>query len=162
MRMWSGVGLLAAMAAGLLWWILAQPGKDQGMGLAMAYGNVKDDGSIEVVTAIDMPMTIRDGPRLDERGNQMWPEWVTDHFSLRDASDTPVELTRIGHSPLVDERYVGGAPDFYLQAMLRIGAKYTFDYRPKLSGAKVYRLVFTAPAEKQRVARPTFELVSGK
>ena len=150
----GGLGLIA------FFWMSSVMTGDQGIGITLAYGNIQGD-LIEVNAAVDMGITRREGPRIDPNRSEqeLWEEWLTEHFDLRDDSGARVELKRVGQSLLMDVMKMPGAPDFFLTAKLRTRVQYSFDYIPRRAESARYRYTFVAPAEKTGMKRRTFELV---
>ncbi len=148
--------VVGVAACGVIVWLTQWGMSDPGIGVALAFGN-PDEGTIEMHVAIDMGMPRRERPRANIKGTLLWDEWVADHFDLRDGNGQPVEITRIGYSMLIPEQKVGGAPEFYLKAVLQGGVSYTFDYIARKADAHLYRRTFVAPADTQQMKRWNFE-----
>ncbi len=68
-------------------------------------------------------------------------------------------LSRVGQSLLINATDVGGSPEFYLKAMLKPGAKYSFTYLRRGDADTKYRYDFTAPSAKTRMQRVNFKRV---
>ncbi len=152
--------ILVILGAGIWGYIMRESMRDQGCWVACAYGN-DEDSNIEMHVMIEMGMVVRDRPRLDDKGEPLWNEWISDHFDLRDASDEAVPFTRIGWSSLIDDEKSFAVPEFYAKYTLQKGSKYTFDFVPSVRVEKQrhYRYCFTAPGEPKKMHREVFEFV---
>lgn len=147
------MGIIACVGG---WFVMGKMNADQGYTFANAFGN-KDGETIEMHLAI--PIAMPEGPKLDERGNPLWDEWVADHFNLTSDSGDKLEIERLAHSLIIPEHKIGGSPEFYLKPKLHVGTKYTFDFIPYSTGKKKYRMEFTAPAAQTELKRDNFNLV---
>jgi hypothetical protein len=125
----------------------------------MAMGNPQDK-TIDVVMSVELGMTVREPPKLDDRNEPKWDEWVGDHFNLRGPDGKVQPFTREAHTMLVDERKAKHLPEFYIQYVLQKGEGYTLDYVPSPGKKGRYRHTFTAPGEAQEPQRVLFTAVT--
>lgn len=153
-----GLVVFFAICGGIWFWGAREISKDPGIPVFLAFGKAKD-GTMDLIWVVDMAMPRREGPKIDAKGNQLWDLWVPDHFKVYDESGTHLELERAGGSQLFNETKIPGAPEFYLRAKVQAGKKYTFDYVPQVTEAKIYRHTFVAPGEQQTMERTMFALV---
>jgi hypothetical protein len=127
--------------------------------LAMAFGEPTND-RIQMDVAVSIGMARRDPPQPDPtKGPINWDQWVTEHFSLRDASGAELSFTRGSMSRLMTDQEVGGSPEFFLSCKLVPNKQYTFIYRPYLTYVETFRYEFTAPAAEVPMERARFRLV---
>ena len=113
--------------------------------LPIAYGTANTAG-VEMQFAVSMFLPKKDPPRL-EHGVVLWDEWMNEHFQLRDSTGTAVKLQKLGFSTMLTDRQTGGAPEFWVKAILKPGATYEFDFIPILPGPK-YRHSLSVPIAK--------------
>lgn len=113
--------------------------------LPIAYGAPNSAG-VEMQFAVSMFLPKNDPPRL-EHGVILWNEWMNEHFQLRDSSGAAAQLQRLGFSTMLTDRQTGGAPEFWVKAILKPGGTYEFDFTPILPGPK-YRHTLTVPTTK--------------
>ena len=100
-----------------------------------------------------MMMPRKESPKLGP-GGLKWDEWVSDHFTLADASGNRVPLRRSNFSRLIGEP-TAGTPEFFLIGVVKPGTRYTLDYLPVRSEFTFYRYAFTAPSAAVAAARFT-------
>lgn len=154
--------ILGLVAFGAIYWLTMKASEDPGYSFALAFGLPDDQGNIEMHVII-YGRTVRiDPPRLDPKtGVELWSEWVTKHFDLRDDKGANVAFMRHGGSAVITGKDVGaGTPDFYLIAKVKKGANYVFDYLPTPVDGERFRYNFTAPTDPQPVKRPLFPPVT--
>ncbi len=103
-----------------------------------------------------MGMTLRERPKLTEKGDPHWVEWVEEHWKIMDESGESLPIQRMGHSMLITDDEAKSVPEFYIKARLVCGKPYTIEYKPKRAEERCYRYIVTAPAEQQKVTRTQF------
>ena len=146
-------GLVLVVGVVGVWLLHAELSADPGALIGLAFGNVQDD-MIEMHVVVGMG---HEPPRLDDRtGAPLWDEWFDEHYDLRADTGEKVSLRRMGFSSLITQ-YEARNPEFFLQAKLRAGVSYTFDYMPFRYEARRYRYSFTAPGAGTPFERRHFE-----
>jgi len=154
--------ILGVCLFGGIWWLTMQASQDPGHNLGLAFGKVEGD-TIEMHMVI-FGRTVRlDPPRVDLRTNQeLWSEWVQNHFELKDSKGERVKLKRQMDSIVIQAKDItAGTPEFYLIGQLKKGERYDFDYIATLADGLHYRYSFTAPDEDVKLSRPMFKLPEG-
>ncbi|MGD8450533.1 MAG: hypothetical protein PVJ57_01835 [Phycisphaerae bacterium] len=159
------IGLVIVAACGLgAWYVYSQTKSDPGFAIGLAMGN-PESGDIELHVVVAMAMTMQDkltSVTLADGtvSRQTWPEWIAEHFVLRDDSGQKIELRKEGWSNLIKERQALN-PEFYLVGKLKSDVRYTFDYIPSRDSSVRHRYAFVAPAEAQPFERVYFETIKG-
>jgi hypothetical protein len=123
---------------------------DTGLYVLVASGDAPDD-KIELNISVDLPFVFKEPPKLDTQGNQLWDEWIAQHYDMRDEAGKIIPGFRIAHSQYVDERKIKNLPEFYLKYVLEKDRKYTLTNHPFLAKKTKYAYTFTAvakPAER--------------
>jgi len=133
-------------------------GEDPAIYMQTAFGNVTDN-EIEMHTVVGVVIANKDRLRQGELKAMSWPEWISEHFVLQDASGEVLELQRTNNSKLIKQHEVVGTQEFFLVTKLEIGQDYTFDYIPEIGAAKCYRREFTAPSSPEKVRQYLFSMV---
>ncbi len=133
-----------------------QTSKDQGHQLAMAFSDVSAE-IMQVQCGVGTSLTMFDPPKTNSRGVPLWPEWIDDHFTVRDADGKKLLFRRMGTSRLFLDDRAAGSPEFVLHVDLKKGETYTFDYLEVRGEDKLYRYVLTIPNEPEKVRRHLFE-----
>jgi hypothetical protein len=153
--------ILVVLGAGIWWFIMHETMKDPGDWVGLAFGN-PTESAIEMHLPVELMTVTKDYPRVNERGDPLWEEWISQHYNLQDASGESVAFSRIGWSPLISEDKTKVVPEFYVKCTLQKGAKYTFDVIPhgRTQQKFRYRHVFTAPSEPQDMQRVLFDPVT--
>ncbi len=111
-------------------------------------------GNNELHVCITGEMTNLDPPRLSNMIPQ-WPEWVHDHFELRDSAGQRIELSRAGTSAVISAADAK-LPAFFITASLKAGTQYTLDYLPVRTEKQRYRLTVTAAPDGHQFERTYF------
>jgi hypothetical protein len=156
------LGAVFFVVAGVgIFWLTSVATSDPGTWVAFAFGD-PFEGKTEIHVPVDMGMIMKERPRVDERGDPMYEEWVLEHFSLRDEAGDEKPFTRIGHSLVISDDEARSNPEFYIKSTLKVGTTYTLEYRPKREGKARYRHTFTVPTEKAPMVRLLFEPVEDK
>jgi hypothetical protein len=153
--------ILMVLGAGVWWFFMHETMKDPGNWVGLAFGN-PEESSIEMHLPVELMTVTRDRPRVNDRGDPLWDEWISQHFDLRDASGESVPFAQAGWSPLISEAKNKVVAEFYVKCTLQKGAKYTIDFIPRArtQPKNRYRYVFTAPSEPQDMKRMLFEPVT--
>jgi hypothetical protein len=152
--------ILVACTVGY-YWLHHYWSQDQGHLIGVALGNPRD-GKVELHVVVSRGMVRAQAPPVAGRGGAiLWDQWTRDHFDLRDSAGKAVEMTRMGHSTLISDQKACN-PEFFLQAWLRAGERYTLDYVPVSTDPQRYRHPFTVPPEGRPFERAHFALVQAK
>jgi len=152
-----GGGLLAALAFVIWYAIGSKMSEDAGEAVPIAFAAPSKD-VVMVEIAVSMFSYKNDGPRQINGRFQTKDEWVKDHFELKDASGNAVPLRRAEFAKALPSN-VAGTPEFYLQADLKPGGSYAFDFIPYVDAGQRYRHQFTAPTDKFEADRVLFKPV---
>ena len=157
----KGVGIVLVLLLGAGgWFVVNNITTKDSFQVAMAFG-IPDDGAIEMNAIVSLAMEGLDPPRVDPKTMKvLWQEWADQHFDLRDAAGTSVDVFfRKGtERSIIPSGKILGAPQGHLFAKLQQGTDYTFDYVPKKNEDATYQLNFTAPTDDTPVERLVFDL----
>lgn len=158
MKAFLWVVVIGAVVVGGFFYLSDRMVSDQGRQIAFAYGFPRE-GAIEMHVAVYRPMTTQDPPRVDlKSGHWYWDEWLDEHLVVTDKqTGQQVSLKKMNNSSLIQERDIGGTPEFYAVGELKQNAAYTFDFIPIAADPLRYRHEFTAPAEEQKARRANFK-----
>lgn len=157
MKALVGAALLGILAFVIYWSTMAAGDSEKIFPIQIAYGNAKED-EIEMHTNVGVAMVAMD--RGDEFGKiKNLDEWVADHFKLTDSAGKAVRMDRQNNSKLIKPHQVIGTEEFFLSSRLKPGEAYTYEYKPRSKGTKVYQHKFTAPSQNGQPATYNFELV---
>lgn len=156
MRGIVGLFVVGLLAAGVTIYFSKKMSEDPGQLTAIAFGE-PHAGEMEFHVAVDLGTVQSEGPKLMPNGVPLWDQWLEEKFDLRDESGTRVPFTRISQSALMKDIKVGGAPEFYLRAMVKPGVKYTFIYTKRIDEGLKYRHEFSAPTARTDMQRVNFE-----
>ena len=147
------VAVVAVVIFGIgAWWLMSETMSDQGVWIAFAFGEPQD-GKMEMQVVVDMGMTMKAPPKTNMRGDILWDEWVTEHFTLEDSSGADLSCKRLAHSLLITNKQAKSNPECFLCYMLVPGDDYTLEYKPFRDESNLYRHGFTAPAGAEEMAR---------
>lgn len=136
--------LFVVVAVGIGWFLMQKVTSEDTFQVKTAFG-IPNEGTIELNVVATMGMTAKEAPRVDEKLQPKWDEWVQEHFFLTDAAGNSVPIGMRFSSDVIKPAQVMGTPEGYLVAKLKQGTAYQFDYKPKRAEAKRYRYSFTAP-----------------
>ncbi len=142
-------------------WLDHEWHKDHGVVIGMAAGNPQE-GELELHIVVSMGMVTADIVPAGGRGGALlWDQWISDHFSLRDAAGKNVTFAREGHSTLISDQKAFN-PEFFLRARVKAGQTYTLDYTPVAGEPRRCRNTFTVPPEGLPFQRAQFDPVKRK
>ncbi|TWT40931.1 hypothetical protein RAS1_36190 [Phycisphaerae bacterium RAS1] len=136
------------MFAAVLWFMTKdmKPASERDVMIGAGFGGVSN-GVIVMHLAIPAAMFNADPPKMTESGAQQWDDWIKAKFELRDNAGKPLAWRRRGASDIVDGVH-GSLAEWYLEAQLKPGEKYQFDFVSNIATGRRYRDVFTPPSDK--------------
>ncbi len=111
--------------------------------VAVALGT-PPSGQFEFHVGIDMGMPRMEGPKLSNKGDPLWDDWVKDHFKLLDSKRKELKLSRANNSRLMPSNKIAGTFEFFLTAPVQQGEEYELTYHPRLDEKLKYRYKFKA------------------
>jgi len=147
--------LLGGLGAGVLYTIKVM-NEDPGYMVGYAFGGASD-ATIDMHIVVTLAAPMKDAPPLGADMEPDWPQWITDHYDVRDASGNAVSFRRNISSTAIRESDIkGGLPDSYLIGELQQGTTYTFKYTPIVGEPETYIYEFVAPSANEKFSRKTF------
>jgi hypothetical protein len=130
--------------------------EDPGHMVGMAFGNASET-AVDIHIAVPISMPKVDPPPLNADFKPDWPQWIIDHYDVRDAAGNAVVFRRNINSTLITDNEIRFPPDCYLVGQMTPGTTYTFELTPKLSEPEKYKFEMVAPSEKVKFSRKTFK-----
>jgi len=130
--------------------------EDRGIPVGIAFGRA-DGTTIELHIVVPLSMPMIDSPPLNASFKPDWPQWIIDHYDVRDAAGNPVTFRRSINSTVIKEHEVRFLPDSYLSGQLTQGTTYTIELIPMLNEPEKYKYEFTAPSANETYSRKNFE-----
>ena len=131
--------------------------EDTGRLVGFAFGGASGS-TIDMHIVVPLAAPMIDGPPLGVDMEPDWPQWIADHYDVRDASGNAVSFRRNINSTAIRESEVkGGLPDSYLIGELQQGTSYTFTYTPIVGEPEKYKYEFVAPSAKEPFSRKNFD-----
>lgn len=149
------VMILGALG-GSVFYSVGMMNQDRGYPVGLAFGRA-DGTTIELHIVVPLSMPMIDPPPLTAGFKPDWPQWIVDHYDVRDAAGNAVTFRRNINSTVIKEHEVRFPPDCYLIGQVTQGTTYTFELIPKLGEPEKYKYEFTAPSVKEAFSRKTFE-----
>jgi hypothetical protein len=147
------------VGAGIWVGVIRSTMSDQGTIFLVVMGN-PNEKTVEFDVCVELGMAHMANPRLDERNEPKWDEWIDEHFEMKDPAGNKAPHIRVAHTMLVDENKVKHLPEFYVQYQIENGKDYTLDFIGGREGNVHYRYKFTA-SDKYGPTRETSVPVEG-
>lgn len=146
--------VILGLLCGGAWYGMYLMNKDTGYLVGYAIGQPDENNQVQLQILTPNSMVLLDGPPITPEGHEDWPQWMKDHYTLKDSAGTEYTLDRIGRTSGDIRQTVADKAnaEFICGTRIPAGGQYTLDVSPVLAEGKKYTLTFTAePTEYKRV-----------
>ncbi|HOW72421.1 MAG TPA: hypothetical protein PKY77_17620 [Phycisphaerae bacterium] len=155
MKIVAGLGVLLFLGGMGYYFAVVSGGGETAIDIPLVFGNLKD-GSIDMhaIIGVTLAHKSRKNEPLIEGKPKGWNDWVKTHCILKSSSGEQIAVNRTNGSKLVrmhEIQQMVGTEEFFLEAKLKPGQAYTFDYIIEAPEAMIFRCQFTAPQADEKV-----------
>lgn len=165
MKVAAGLGVLLFLAAIGYWLaITSSGGGETAIDIPLVFGS-PTDGTIEMNAIIGISLANKSRKKEPmENGKPLgWNDWVKTHCILKASTGEQVTVSRTNGSKLLrmhEIQQMVGTEEFFLDAKLKPGQAYTFDYIIETPETMIFRCPFTAPHAAEKVRPYHFVLAN--